>query len=165
MKSKAKNIIEKRDNLSKNINKYWEIINVENVMSRKMKRHYDLKNLYSQITSMANQRALQKLKALCLNMGIKKFSDLPKDCIQHTIFQLSELQELKVRLGKVRTLSPKLKATKSKKALNMTETLTSDWIKARIKELDIQIIELKQKITDFNESNELEEGDAIKLAA
>ena len=160
MKSKAKNIIEKRDNLSNNINKYWEIIKVENVMSKKMTRHYDLKNLYTQIKSMANQRALQKLKALCLNLGIKKFSDLPKDCIQSTIFQLSEIQELKVRLGKIPTLSPKLKTTKSKKALNKTEALTSDWIKARIKELDIQVIELKQKISDFNESNELEEEDA-----
>ena len=167
MKSKATSIIERRDNLSKDINKYWSIINLENVMPRTMTRHYDLKNLFEQIKTMANQRAEQKLKALCINMGFKKFSDLPEDCIQRTIFELSEFQELKVRLGKVRTLSPKLKASKGKKKINKTEALTSDWIAARLKEIEIHIIGLKQKIANFNETNELEEEDtpATKLAA
>lgn len=165
MKSKAKTFIETRDKLSMDINKYWNIIHVENIVARTYKRHYDLKQLYDMIKDLAEQRVIAKLKSLCLNLGFKKFSDLPADCIQISIFRLSELQELKVRLGKIRTLSPKLKAAKGKKNLSKTEALTSDWIKARIKELDLQIIEIKQKIADFNETTEFEEDAPIALAA
>ena len=165
MKSKAKTFIETRDKLSMDINKYWNIIHVENIVARTYKRHYDLKQLYDMIKDLAEQRIMTKLKSLCLNLGFKKFSDLPADCIQISIFRLSELQELKVRLGKIRTLSPKLKATKGKKNLSKTEVLTSDWIKARIKELDLQIIEIKQKIADFNETTEFEEDTPMALVA
>lgn len=165
MKSKAIKFIEKRDSLSMEINKYWNIINVENVVSRNYKRHYDLKQTFELIKSLGEQRVMAKLKSLCLNLGFKKFSELPADCIQISIFRLSELQELKVRLGKIRTLSPKLKAAKGKKNLLKTEALTSDWIKARIKELDLQIIEIKQKIADFNEDTEFEEDAPLALTA
>lgn len=165
MKSKAIKFIEKRDSLSMEINKYWNIINVENIVSRNYKRHYDLKQTFELIKSLGEQRVMAKLKSLCLNLGFKKFSELPADCIQISIFRLSELQELKVRLGKIRTLSPKLKAAKGKKNLPKTEALTSDWIKARIKELDLQIIEIKQKIADFNENTEFEEDAPLALTA
>ena len=163
MKSKATKIIETRDNYSKEINKYWGIINVENIVKRGYTRQYDLKQLYTEIQNIAEKRVQSKLKALCLNMGFTKFSELPADCIQISIFRLSELQEQKVRLGKIKTLSPKLKASKGKKNLNKTEALTSDWIKARIKDLDLQILELKKKISDFNEQNELEEDTPAML--
>lgn len=165
MKSKATKIIATRDRLSNDITKYWNIIYVENVVNRNYKRNYDLKELFAQIQSMAEQRAMTKLKALCLNIGFKKFSDLPTDCIQISIFKLSELQEQKVRLGKIRTLDPKMKTAKGKKNLKKTEVLTSDWIKARIKEIDLQIIELKKKIEDFNENTELEEDAPMAIAA
>lgn len=165
MKSKATKIIETRDRLSNDITKYWNIIHVENVVNRNYKRHYDLKQVFATVQELAEQRVMAKLKALCLNMGFKHFSDLPADCIQISIFRLSELQEQKVRLSKVKTISPKLKAAKGKKNLNKTEALTSDWIKARIKELDLQIIEIKQKIADFNENNELEEDAPMALVA
>lgn len=165
MKSKATKIIETRDRLSNDITKYWNIIHVENVVNRNYKRHYDLKQVFATVQELAEQRVMAKLKALCLNMGFKRFNDLPADCIQISIFRLSELQEQKVRLSKVKTISPKLKAAKGKKNLNKTEALTSDWIKARIKELDLQIIEIKQKIADFNENNELEEDAPMALVA
>jgi hypothetical protein len=165
MKSKATKIIATRDRLSNDITKYWNIIYVENVVNRNYKRNYDLKELFAQIQSMAEQRAIAKLKALCLNMGFKKFSDLPTDCIQISIFKLSELQEQKIRLGKIRTLDPKMKTAKGKKNLKKTEVLTSDWVKARIKEIDLQIIELKKKIEDFNENTELEEDAPMAIAA
>lgn len=165
MKSKATKIIATRDRLSSDITKYWNIIYVENVVNRNYKRNYDLKAIYSQILSMAEQRVMAKMKALCLNMGFKKFSDLPVDCIQISIFRLSELQEIKVKLGKIRTLNPKMKVAKGKKNLNKTEVLTSDWVKARTKEIDLQIIELKKKIEEFNEATELEEDAPMKIAA
>lgn len=159
MKSKAKNILKKRDELSNNITKYWNIIQVENVVNKNFKRHYDLKALYNDILNMCEERSLTKLKALCINMGLFKFNDLPIDNIQLDIFKLAEYKEIKVRLGKIRTINPKLKA-KGKKNLNKTEMLTSDWIKARIKDLDIKIIDIEKKIEEFNEAKELDETTA-----
>lgn len=159
MKSKAKDILKKRDELSNTITKYWNIIHVENVVNKNYKRHYDLKALYNDILNMCEERSLTKLKALCINLGLFKFSDLPIDNIQLDIFKLAEYKEIKIRLNKVRTISPKLKA-KGKKNLNKTEVLTSDWIKARIKELDIKIIDIEKKIEEFNEAKELDETTA-----
>lgn len=165
MKSKANKLIEKRDKLSTDITKYWNIINVENVVNKNYKRHYELKELYNSIVEMCKERAMTKLKALCINMGIRNFKDLPADNIQKDIFMLSELNEIKVRLSKVRTINPKLKISKGKKNLNKTEVLTSNWIKARIDELNLQIIEIKDKLNKFNESAELEEETPMELAA
>lgn len=159
MKSKAKDILKKRDELSNTITKYWNIIHVENVVNKNYKRHYDLKALYNDISNMCEERSLTKLKALCINLGLFKFSDLPTDNIQLDIFKLAEYKEIKIRLNKIRTISPKLKA-KGKKNLNKTEVLTSDWIKARIKELDIKIIDIEKKIEEFNEAKELDETTA-----
>lgn len=166
MKSTAKNILSKRDNLSNEISKYWNIIYVENVVNHNYKRNYDLKALYETILDLAEQRSLTKFKALCINMGIFKFSEVPMDNIQLDIFRLAEMKEIKVKLGKIRTINPKLKAAKGKKALNKTEVLTSNWIKARIKDIDLKITEIEKKISDFNESHELDEEKApMSLAA
>lgn len=163
---KSTEILKTRDELSNNISKYWNIINVENVVNRNYKRNYNLKELYDSIIIMCSDRALFKLKALCINMGIFNFKDLATDSIQLDIFMLAELKEIKIRLGKIRTLNPKLKKKKGKNNLNKTEVLTSDWIKARKNELDLQINELEKKISSFNESHELNEEKApMKLIA
>lgn len=165
MKSKAKNILKKRDDLSTKITKFWNIIRIENVVLKSYKRNYDLKELYDTILDLCEERALTKLKALCINMGLFKFSDLPLDNIQLDIFRLSEYKEIKIRLGKIRTINPKLKSTKGKKNLNKTEMLTSDWIRARIKEIDIKIIEIEKRIEEFNENKELDETTPPMLLA
>lgn len=165
MKSKANKLIETRDKLSSDISKYWNIINIENVVNKNYKRNYDLKELYKQILEMAEKRAETKLKALCLNMGIKNYKDISKDCIQLDIFKLSEYNEIKVRLGKIRTINPKLKIAKGKKNLNKTEILTSNWIKARTDEIDLLILNIKKKLTEFNETAELEEDTPMSLVA
>lgn len=165
MKSKANKLIEKRDKLSVDITKYWNIINVENVVNKNYKRHYELKELYKFIVDMCKERAITKLKILCINMGINNFKNLPEDCIQKDIFMLSELNEIKVRLHNVRTINPKLKISKGKKNLNKTEILTSNWIKARTDEIDLQIIEIKDKLNKFNEKAELEEETSMEIAA
>lgn len=165
MKSKATNLIEKRDKLSAEITKYWNIINVENVVNRNYKRNYDLKALFDTIKSLSEQRVTIKMKSLALNLGFKNFNDLPKDCIQFDIFRLCELQELKVRLSKIKTLNPKLKIAKGKKNLNKVEALTSNWIKARIDELNLEIINVKKRISDFNESAELDDTVPMAIAA
>lgn len=157
---KANKFINKRDELSANITKYWNIISIENVVNRNYKRNYDLKNLYEEIKSLTEERVIAKLKILCINMGLKKFSDLPADCNQIDVFKLCELQEIKVHLSRLKTINPVLKAKRGKKALSKTEVLTSNWVKARISELDLEILNLKDKLTKFNEETEFDDSAA-----
>lgn len=163
---KAIKFIEQRTKLSNDITKYWNIISKQNVIPKVLKRSYDLKSLYNEIICLADQRALVKLKLIAINMGYKKFKDLPTELNQYDVFKLCELQEIKVKLQRIPTLNPVIKAKKGKKALNKTEELTSNWIKARIKEIDLKIIELQDKLTKFNEETEFDDSEApIALAA
>lgn len=157
---KANKLIEKRTQLSSDITKYWNIISVENVVNKNYKRTYDLKALYENIKLLADERILVKLKLLYLNLGFTKFKDISTDCNQYDVFRLCELQEMKVHLSRIKTINPALKAKKGKKALSKTEALTSNWIKARINELDLEIIKIKEKLTKFNEEAELDESAA-----
>lgn len=163
---KAIKFIENRDKLSNEISKYWNIISKQNVVPKALKRTHDLKKLYTEIMILAEQRALVKLKLIAINMGYKKFKDLPAELNQHDVFTLCELNEIKVKLQRIPTLNPILKAKKGKKALNKSEELTSNWIKARIQEIDLKIIKLQEKLTKFNEETEFDDSEApLFLAA
>jgi hypothetical protein len=163
---KAIKFIENRDKLSNEISKYWNIISKQNVLPKMLKRTHDLKKLYAEINNLADQRALVKLKLIAINMGYKKFSDLPAELNQYDVFKLCELNEIKVKLQRIPILNPTLKAKKGKKALTKSEELTSNWIKARIQEIDIKIIKLQEKLTKFNEEAEFDDSEApLALAA
>lgn len=163
---KAIKFIENRDKLSNEISKYWNIISKQNVLPKMLKRTHDLKKLYTEINNLADQRALVKLKLIAINMGYKKFSDMPTELNQYDVFKLCELNEIKVKLQRIPVLNPTLKAKKGKKALNKSEELTSNWIKARIQEIDIKIIKLQEKLTKFNEEAEFDDSEApLALAA
>ena len=153
---KANEIIEERNKLSVEISRYWGTIRIENVVNRNYTRNYDLKALYENIKSLANKRIEAKLEMLCINMGLKSYSDLPEVCNQRDVFRLSELNEIFVQLGQIKTINPKLKAQKGKNNLNKTEALTSNWIAARKNEIELEITNLKNKLTEFNEKAELE---------
>lgn len=75
----------RRDELSKEITKYWNIIKNENVISTEAKRNFDLKVMLTKISEMSEERLLMKLYLQCINMGYKKFSDLPVDNNYYTI--------------------------------------------------------------------------------
>jgi hypothetical protein len=163
---KAIKFIENRDKLSNEISKYWNIISKQNVLPKMLKRTHDLKKLYTEINNLADQRALVKLKLIAINMGYKKFSDLPAELNQYDVFKLCELNEIKVKLQRIPILNPTIKAKKGKKALTKSEELTSNWIKARIQEIDIKIIKLQEKLTKFNEEAEFDDSEApLALAA
>ena len=163
---KAIKFIEYRDKLSNEISKYWNIISKQNVLPKMLKRSHDLKKLYTEINNLADQRALVKLKLIAINMGYMKFSDLPAELNQYDVFKLCELNEIKVKLQRIPILNPTLKAKKGKQALTKSEELTSNWIKARIQEIDIKIIKLQEKLTKFNEEAEFDDSEApLALAA
>src|SRR5574344_506510 len=153
---KANEIIEERNKLSVEISRYWGTMRIENVVNRNYTRNYDLKALYENIKNLANKRIEAKLEMLCINMGLKSYSDLPEVCNQRDVFRLSELNEIFVQLGQIKTINPKLKAQKGKNNLNKTEALTSNWIAARKNEIELEITNLKNKLTEFNEKAELE---------
>ena len=160
MQKSNNKFIKERINLDNEIRGYWNIIHTENLVPKNYTRKFDIKATYDRIKTVSEERAIVKLKLLCINLGFKKFSELPKDSIQLDIFKLSELTEIKKQLEKVKTLNPVLKAKKGKKNLNRTEVLTSNWIKARIKELDLEILAIQDKLTKFNDNIEFDDATA-----
>lgn len=162
----SKYIIARRKELSNEITKYWNIIKNENVIPTGAKRNFDLKALILDIQAKAEERILLKLYLQCINMGYKKFSELPITNNYLDIFTLSEKQEQLFHLSKIKTLDPKLKRAKGKKNLDKTEELTSAYISSLKAKLQLEINALNKKIEDFNNSAELNIEEApLSLAA
>lgn len=162
----SKYIITRRKELSNEITKYWNIIKNENVIPTGAKRNFDLKALILDIQEKAEERILLKIYLQCINMGYKKFSELPKNNNYLDIFTLSEKQEQLFHLSKIKTLDPKLKRAKGKKNLNKTEELTSAYINSMKAKLQLEINALNKKIEDFNNDAELSIEEApLSLAA
>lgn len=162
----SKYIINRRKELSNDITKYWNIIKNENVIPKGGKRNYDLKTLLTKIEEMADERILLKLYLQCINMGYKKFSELPETNNYLAIYTLSEKAEQMFHLSKIRTIDQKLKRSKGKKNLNTTEELTSAFINTKINKLQLEVNKLQKDIEDFNNNATLDiESAAISLAA
>lgn len=162
----SKYIITRRKELSNEITKYWNIIKNENVIPTGTKRNFDLKALILDIQAKAEERILLKLYLQCINMGYKKFSELPITNNYLDIFTLSEKQEQLFHLSKIKTLDPKLKRAKGKKNLDKTEELTSAYISSLKAKLQLEINALNKKIEDFNNGAELNIEEApLSLAA
>lgn len=161
----SKYIIDRRKELSNNITKYWNIIKNENVIPKDGKRNYDLKALLTKIEEMADERILLKLYLQCINMGYKKFSELPESNNYLAIFTLSEKSEQLFHLSKIRTIDQKLKRSKGKKNLNTTEELTSSFINMRINKIQLEVNKLEKEIENFNNSATLEIETAAKSLA
>ena len=162
----SKYIITRRKELSNEITKYWNITKNENVIPTGAKRNFDLKALILDIQAKAEERILLKLYLQCINMGYKKFSELPITNNYLDIFTLSEKQEQLFHLSKIKTLDPKLKRAKGKKNLDKTEELTSAYISSLKAKLQLEINALNKKIEDFNNGAELNIEEApLSLAA
>lgn len=162
----SKYIITRRKELSNEITKYWNIIKNENVIPTGAKRNFDLKALILDIQAKAEERILLKLYLQCINMGYKKFSELPITNNYLDIFTLSEKQEQLFHLSMIKTLDPKLKRAKGKKNLDKTEELTSAYISSLKAKLQLEINALNKKIEDFNNGAELNIEEApLSLAA
>lgn len=152
--------------ISNEITFYWNKIKEENVIPKEAKRNYDLKSLLQKIETLSEERILLKLYMQCINIGYKKFTELPKDNNYLNIFTLCEKTEQLFHLSKIKTLDPKLKRSKGKKNLDKTEELTSAYIAGLKNKLQLEINKINKDITDFNEKAELNiEAPALSLAA
>lgn len=152
-------LIAKRDALSTEISKYWNIIRTENIVRKGYIRNYDVKALLTFIHNLSDERANIKLRILCANLGMP-YKNITLDCNQINVFKLSEITEYSVQLGMIDTINPTLKAKKGKKALSNTEVLTENYLKARIKECKLQIVELKKKMIEYNDATEIDMSEA-----
>lgn len=163
---KSKDIINTRKRLDNDITRYWKIIKTENIVPKEMKRHYDIKKLLETIQDLSAERVQIKLYLQCINMGLKKLSDLPEDNNYKNIFLLSEKREQLVQLGYIKTIDPKLKRAKGKSNLKVTEELTSAYITKLKNSLQLEINKLEKDIEDFNDNLEFEvETPLISLVA
>ena len=149
---KSTEIIAKRDKLSKDITRNWNIIMSENKVEKGYKRNYEMKELLSKIIDLGNERINVKLDSLCINLGFKNRSMLPKESIYPIIYKLSEKTELYTKLGMVDTINPDLKRKKGKDKLKYTEELTFDYIQNLRNKLQLEINELRKNLEDFNEN-------------
>ena len=163
MKFKANNIIQTRDNISKDKAAFWHIIQTENIMSKKAKKAgmgsgYDLLALYNRITQLAESMVKMKLYLQAINSGYTTFNDFKNQEHWHDIFMLCEKKELWKGLGKIKTIDPILKAKKGK-SITQVESFTSDKVNQLRKNLQLDINTLLAKITAYNDSAELEVDD------
>lgn len=159
MKTKSTEVKTKLEKLHKDISWQWNIIRSENKVEKGYKRRYDMKSLLEDIFSKAEERIQCKLDQLCINMGFKSRADLPKDCIYPTIFKLSEINEQYVQIGIIidkATIDSSYKMKKGKKNLKEEEELTRDFLNKMKNNLQLQIIDLKKKLADFNDAAELD---------
>lgn len=162
----SKYIITQRKELSNNITKYWNIIKNENIIPVGATRNFDLDSLLNLIFDMSSERIMLKLYLQCINMGYKKFSELPADNNYLAIFTLSEKTEQLFHLSKIKTIDPKLKRAKGKKNLKNTEKFTFDYINNLRNKLQLEINKLTKEIEDFNNNAELDiESAPMSLAA
>lgn len=159
MKMKSTDIKNNLEKLHKDIAWKWNIIRTENKVEKGYKRNYDMKAVLADIQESAEKRIQLKLDQLCINMGFKARSDLPKNCIYPTIFKLSEINEQFVQIGIIInkcTIDPSIKMKKGKKNLKEEEELTRDYLNKLKNNLQLQIVELKKQLTDFNDKAELD---------
>lgn len=162
----SKYIITKRKDLSNEITKYWNIIKNENVIDKGATRNFNLKVLLTKIQEKAEERILLKLYLQCINMGYKKFSELPATTNYLNIFTLCEKQEQLFHLNKLKTIDPKVKRAKGTNGMQVTEELTYAFVSALKNKLQLEINKLDKDISDFNDAAELDiESAPVVLAA
>lgn len=163
---KSTEIIANRENLDKEIKRWWGTIRSENLIEKGWTRNYDVKRLLTvTIPELAEKRIQAKLDSIAINLGFKSRKDFPKECIYPIIYSLSEKNEYLVQIGLIPTINPGLKTKLGKKKLFKTEVITSDFITSLKNKLQLEINALKKKLEDFNKNAELDISNAYMYLA
>jgi len=145
---------------------YWDYIKNENLLSKKdIKNGYrthDLKNLYNEITQMANNLVMIKGMLFYLNMGKTTFNmEDFKKTNNYDIFMACEYKEIIAHLKMIPTLNQKTKAQKGLKAMSKEEVFTSAKIASMIKELELKANKHNANMENFNNNTEISIDEAI----
>lgn len=154
-------IISIRKDIDATKKKYWKIIRTTNLLSKKEVsngfRTHDLKNLYNEITQMAEKLVLIKGMLFYLNMGATTFDkEAFKKTNNYSIFTACELKEIIAQLKMVPTLDPKTKSQKGLKNLGKDEVFTSAKIAALIKDLQVKANKYDANMEKFNNETEID---------
>jgi hypothetical protein len=155
IKLNASKIISIRQDIDSKKKKYWSYIKAENLMSKKdIKNGYrthDLKNLYNEITQMAQKLVYIKGMLFYLNMGITTFDkEAFKKTNNYSIFMACEMKEAICQLKMIPTLDQKTKAQKGLKNIGKEEVFTSAKIASMIKELQLKANKFDTDMEKFN---------------
>lgn len=158
-------IIAMRNDISIKKKKYWDYIKAENLLSKKEikagLRAHDLKNLYNEITQMAEKLVYIKGMLMYLNMGINKFDSAAfKKTNNYSIFMAYEMKEAICQLKMIPTLDQKTKAQKGLKNIGKEEVFTSAKIAALIKDLNLKANKYDSDMEKFNNNTEITLDDA-----
>lgn len=163
-KMNSKDIIIARKKLDETITKYWHIIKVENVMSTKAVKAgvgsgLDLKELYNQITQMAETRIKLKLMLNAINNGITTFNYADeKKKHYYTIFAACEEKEKLAHWKEIikKTIDPKEKSRKGLKGTGKREIFTSAKITSLINDIQLSINKYDTGIEEYNNKTSIE---------
>lgn len=163
-KMNSKDIIIARKKLDETITKYWHIIKTENVMPTKAVKAgigsgLDLKELYNQITQMAETRIKLKLMLNAINNGISSFNyEDEKKKHYYTIFAACEEKEKIAHWKDIikKTIDPKEKARKGLKGTGKREIFTSAKITSLINSIQLTINNLDTKIEEYNNKTSID---------
>ena len=158
-------IITMRDDINSKKKKYWNYIKAENLLSKKEikngYRTHDLKELYNEITQMADKLVYIKGMLFYLNIGMTEFDkEKFKKTNNYSIFMACELKEQIAQLKMIPTLDPKTKAQKGLKAMSKDEVFTSAKIAALIKDLQLKANKFDTNMENFNNNTELSIDDS-----
>ena len=153
-------IITMRDDINSKKKKYWNYIKAENLLSKKEikngYRTHDLKELYNEITQMAEKLVYIKGMLFYLNMGMTEFDkEKFKKTNNYSIFMACELKEQIAQLKMIPTLNAKTKAQKGLKAMSKDEVFTSAKIAALIKDLQLKANKFDTDMENFNNNTEI----------
>ena len=153
-------IITMRDDINSKKKKYWNYIKAENLLSKKEikngYRTHDLKELYNEITQMADKLVYIKGMLFYLNMGMTEFDkEKFKKTNNYSIFMACELKEQIAQLKIIPTLNAKTKAQKGLKAMSKDEVFTSAKIAALIKDLQLKANKFDTDMENFNNNTEI----------
>ena len=138
------------------------IIRDENVMSKKAKAAgqgsgKDLKALYNYIQQLRQKRIMLKGMMQSLNMGITTFNyEEFKKTNYYAIFAACEAKEDIALLKMIKTLDPKTKAQKGKKALASTETFSKEKISQLIHDQQLEANKYNTILEKFNTDTSIE---------
>lgn len=154
-------IINIRKEIDAKKKKYWGIIRTTNLLSNKEIKNgfrtHDLKELYNEITQMADKLVLIKGMLFYLNMGSTTFDiEAFKKTNNYSIFMACETKEIIAQLKMIPTLDPKTKSQKGLKAIGKNEVFTSAKIAALIKDLQLKANKYDAAMEKFNNETEID---------
>jgi hypothetical protein len=125
-------------------------------------RTHDLKNLYNEITQMANKLVMIKGMLFYLNMGETTFDEEKfKKTNNYDIFMACEYKEMIAQLKMIPTLNQKTKAQKGLKAIGKEEIFTSAKIASLIKDLELKANKHDTNMENFNNNTEISISDTL----